>query len=65
VDDDDSARQDAYLRGKWERLLKDRNPVFDIAKALMMLWVVWGHLALYKVEAIAKPLFARLTRQAA
>ena len=49
MDDDDSARQDAYLRGKWERLLKDRNPVFDIAKALMMLWVVWGHLALYKV----------------
>ena len=26
-----------------------RNPTFDVAKALMMLWVVWGHFIRYKV----------------
>ena len=29
--------------------LKERNPVFDVVKALMMLWVIWGHLSLYNV----------------
>lgn len=29
--------------------LKERNPAFDIVKALMMLWVIWGHLGLYNV----------------
>ena len=28
---------------------KERNPTFDVIKALMMLWVIWGHLVLYKV----------------
>ena len=28
---------------------KARNPLFDVVKALMMLWVVWWHLGLYKV----------------
>ena len=26
-----------------------RNAIFDIAKAFMMLWVIWGHLVHYKV----------------
>ena len=26
-----------------------RNPLFDAVKALMMLWVVWGHLGLYGI----------------
>ena len=30
-------------------LYKERNPIFDVAKALMMLWVIWGHLSLYNV----------------
>lgn len=29
--------------------LIERNPAFDIVKALMMLWVIWGHLSLYNV----------------
>ena len=29
----------------------NRNPVFDIAKALMIFWVIWGHLSTYKVVA--------------
>ena len=29
--------------------VNDRNPIFDIAKALMMLWVIWGHLGRYNV----------------
>lgn len=29
----------------------ERNPVFDLVKAAMMLWVVWGHLGLYKIVA--------------
>ena len=32
----------------WGRL-ETRNPTFDVAKALMMLWVIWGHLGLYNV----------------
>ena len=30
---------------------KTRNPAFDIVKAAMMLWVVWGHLGLYGIVA--------------
>lgn len=26
-----------------------RDPLFDAVKALMMLWVVWGHLGLYRI----------------
>ena len=26
-----------------------REPLFDIVKALMMVWVVWGHLGLYGI----------------
>lgn len=29
-----------------------RDPLFDVAKALMMLWVVWGHLGLYGIVGI-------------
>jgi len=29
--------------------MTSRNPLFDVVKALMMLWVVWGHLGLYKI----------------
>lgn len=29
--------------------MTSRNLTFDVVKALMMLWVVWGHLGLYKV----------------
>ena len=28
---------------------KRRDPLFDVVKALMMLWVVWGHLGLYGI----------------
>ena len=30
-------------------LTKTRNPLFDVVKALMMLWVVWGHLSVWGV----------------
>ena len=26
-----------------------RDPLFDVLKGLMMVWIVWGHLALYRV----------------
>ena len=29
--------------------MKYRNPIFDVVKALMILWVIWGHLGLYNV----------------
>lgn len=29
-----------------------RNPLFDVVKALMMLWVIWGHLGLYDIVRI-------------
>lgn len=35
--------------GSTSAYLKERNPVFDVVKALMMLWVIWGHLSLYNV----------------
>lgn len=34
-----------------ERVPGRRDPLFDLAKALMMLWVVWGHLGLYRIVA--------------
>lgn len=30
-------------------MVNGRNPVFDVVKALMMLWVIWGHLGLYGI----------------
>ena len=29
--------------------LPRRDPLFDVLKGLMMVWIVWGHLALYRV----------------
>lgn len=29
--------------------VKERNPVIDVIKALMMLWVIWGHCSHYNV----------------
>lgn len=32
--------------------MKARLPLFDVAKALMMLWVIWGHLGLYNIVGV-------------
>lgn len=32
--------------------VKVRLPLFDVTKALMMLWVIWGHLGLYGIVGI-------------
>ena len=31
---------------------KVRLPLFDVTKALMMLWVIWGHLGFYNIVGI-------------
>lgn len=37
-----------------------RDPLFDVVKALMMLWVVWGHLARWEVVAHNPESFIRM-----
>lgn len=32
--------------------VQPRIPLFDVTKALMMLWVIWGHLGLYGIVSI-------------
>lgn len=39
---------------------KIRLPLFDVAKALMMLWVVWGHLGLYGIVSIPEGNFPHM-----